>query len=105
MDHRTGRLRTRFGQRSATQRRETATPRSSTAEQEHGRPRSGLTGLTDHDAAPGGFEKFFEELVDADIAAGQPDHAWMASLFARYGIEHDYESVPVLCERFGVSFG
>jgi hypothetical protein len=29
----------------------------------------------------------------------------MASLFARYGIEHDYESVPVLCERFGVTFG
>jgi mannose-6-phosphate isomerase-like protein (cupin superfamily) len=55
--------------------------------------------------APGGFEKFFEELVDADVAAGQPDHEWMASLFARYGIEHDYESVPALCERFGVTFG
>ena len=55
--------------------------------------------------APGGFEKFFEEFVDADIAAGQPDQEWMASLFARYGIEHDYESVPALCERFGVTFG
>ena len=55
--------------------------------------------------APGGFETFFEELVDADIAAGQPDHEWMASLFARYGIEHDYESVPALCERFGLTFG
>jgi len=55
--------------------------------------------------APGGFEKFFEELVDADIAAGQPDQEWMASLFARYGIEHDYESVPALCERFRVTFG
>jgi mannose-6-phosphate isomerase-like protein (cupin superfamily) len=55
--------------------------------------------------APGGFEKFFEELVDADVAAGQPDQEWMASLFARYGIEHDYESVPALCERFGLTFG
>jgi mannose-6-phosphate isomerase-like protein (cupin superfamily) len=52
--------------------------------------------------APGGFEKLFEELVDA---AGQPDIDWMESLFARYGIEHDYESIPALCERFGLSFG
>ena len=55
--------------------------------------------------APGGFEKFFEELVDADVATSRPDQEWMASLFARYGIEHDYESVPALCERFGVTFG
>ena len=55
--------------------------------------------------APGGFEKLFEELVDADVATSRPDQEWMASLFARYGIEHDYESVPALCERFGVTFG
>jgi gentisate 1,2-dioxygenase len=55
--------------------------------------------------APGGVEKFFEELVDADVATSRPDQEWMASLFARYGIEHDYESVPALCERFGVTFG
>ena len=55
--------------------------------------------------APGGFEKFFEELVDADIAAGRRTTSGWPSLFARYGIEHDYESVPALCERFGVTFG
>jgi len=29
----------------------------------------------------------------------------MQDLFARYGIEHDLESVPALCERFGLTFG
>jgi hypothetical protein len=29
----------------------------------------------------------------------------MASLFARYGVEHGYEPVPALCERFGLTFG
>ena len=52
--------------------------------------------------APGGFEKLCEELVDAAV---QPDDEWLASLFARYGIEHDYESIPALCERFGLTFG
>ena len=55
--------------------------------------------------APGGFEKFFEELVDADIAGGPPDPEWLAALCARYGIELDFESIPALCERFGVTFG
>ena len=55
--------------------------------------------------APGGFEKFFEELVDADIAAGQPDDEWMASLFARYGLEMLPDSVPELLERFGLRLG
>jgi mannose-6-phosphate isomerase-like protein (cupin superfamily) len=54
--------------------------------------------------APGGFEHFFEELVDADLA-GAPDPEWLAALGARYGLELDLESVPTLCERFGVTFG
>jgi mannose-6-phosphate isomerase-like protein (cupin superfamily) len=54
--------------------------------------------------APGGFEGFFAELADA-LAAGAPDPALMAELQARYGIEHDVESVPALCERFGLTFG
>ena len=56
------------------------------------------------DHRPGGFEGFFAELVDA-LAAGAPDPERMASLDARYGIEHDLESVPALCERFGMRFG
>jgi mannose-6-phosphate isomerase-like protein (cupin superfamily) len=54
--------------------------------------------------APGGFERFFAELVDAELA-GAPDLAWLAALGARYGLEFDFESVPELCRRFGLSFG
>jgi hypothetical protein len=54
--------------------------------------------------APGGFEDFFDELVDANLA-GAPDPEWLAALGARYGLEFDLESVPALCERFGVTFG
>jgi mannose-6-phosphate isomerase-like protein (cupin superfamily) len=54
--------------------------------------------------APGGFEDFFEELVEVG-AAGPPEPAWLAALGARYGLEFDFESIPALCERFGVTFG
>ena len=54
--------------------------------------------------APGGFETFFDELVDAALA-GPPDLDWLAALGARYGLEFDFGSVPALCERFGVTFG
>lgn len=54
--------------------------------------------------APGGFEKFFEELLDAGLG-GPPDPAWLAALGARYGLDFDFESVPDLCERFGVRLG
>jgi hypothetical protein len=53
--------------------------------------------------APGGFEKFFDELVDAGLA-GPPQPKWVAALGARYGLEFDFASIPVLCERFGVTF-
>jgi len=57
--------------------------------------------------APGGFEKFFDELVDATEASGggKPDPVWLDALGARYGIEFDYSAIPGICERFGVSFG
>ena len=54
--------------------------------------------------APGGFENFFDELVDASLA-GPPDLEWLAALSERYGLEMDPGSVPGLCERFGVTFG
>lgn len=54
--------------------------------------------------APGGFERFFGELVDAG-ADGPPEPEWLAALGARYGLEFDFASIPVLCERFGVTFG
>jgi hypothetical protein len=54
--------------------------------------------------APGGFEKFFEELV-AGVGDGPPEPASLAALGASYGLEFDFESIPGLCERFGVTFG
>jgi mannose-6-phosphate isomerase-like protein (cupin superfamily) len=54
--------------------------------------------------APGGFEDFFDELVDAGLK-GAPDPEWLAAQAARYGLDMDLESVPALCERFGVTFG
>ena len=54
--------------------------------------------------APGGFERFFAELVDA-AAAGPVDPEWLAGAGERYGHYFDYASIPVLCERFGVRFG
>ena len=54
--------------------------------------------------APGGFENFFDELVEVG-AAGPPEPAWLAALGARYGLEFDFASIPGLCERFGVEFG
>jgi mannose-6-phosphate isomerase-like protein (cupin superfamily) len=54
--------------------------------------------------APGGFEDFFDELVEHNLA-GAPDPEWLAALSARYGLKMDPESVPGLCERFGVTFG
>jgi mannose-6-phosphate isomerase-like protein (cupin superfamily) len=54
--------------------------------------------------APGGFENFFDELVDAG-AAGPPDPEALTALAARYGLEMDFESIPGLCERFGLTFG
>jgi mannose-6-phosphate isomerase-like protein (cupin superfamily) len=54
--------------------------------------------------APGGFENMFDAVVDM-FAAGELDPEKLAALEARYGIEHDLESIPGLCERFGLTFG
>jgi mannose-6-phosphate isomerase-like protein (cupin superfamily) len=54
--------------------------------------------------APGGFEDFFDELVEASLA-GRPDPAWLAGLGERYGLEFDLEATAALCEREGLEFG
>jgi len=54
--------------------------------------------------SPAGFEKYFDELVDAG-AQGPPDFEMLAEVAARYGLEVDPGSVPGLCERFGLEFG
>jgi mannose-6-phosphate isomerase-like protein (cupin superfamily) len=54
--------------------------------------------------APAGFENFFEELVEAGgpVAAGAET---MQYLSEKYGIDFQPDSIPGLCERFGVTFG
>ena len=54
--------------------------------------------------APGGFENFFDELVEAGLS-GAPDLEWLAARAVDYGLHFDFASVPGLCERFGVTFG
>jgi len=54
---------------------------------------------------PGGFEGYFERLSPLLSAAGGPDPAAIQSLAGEYGIEFDFDSVPELCERLGLSFG
>ena len=54
--------------------------------------------------APAGFERFFDELVEAGgaMAAGPSK---MEELSAKYAIDFQFESIPELCERFGLTFG
>jgi mannose-6-phosphate isomerase-like protein (cupin superfamily) len=49
--------------------------------------------------SPGGFEDYFRE-----VAAAWGDLAAFAEINSRYGLEMDFESVPGLCERFGLTF-
>jgi len=54
--------------------------------------------------APAGFEKFFEELVDMGGVGGAPPEEFGA-LTERYGLEVQPDTIPGLCERFGVRMG
>jgi mannose-6-phosphate isomerase-like protein (cupin superfamily) len=51
--------------------------------------------------SPGGFERYFEELVDFMRA---PTRESVAPVAAKYGLEIDPASIPVLCERHGLRF-
>ena len=51
--------------------------------------------------SPGGFERYFEELVDL---GERPDPEVIAAIAARYGLEFDMASIPALCERHGLEF-
>lgn len=52
--------------------------------------------------SPGGFEGMFAEWA-RDPAALTVGEAAVA-LDAKYGIEVDYDSIPALCDRFGLEF-
>lgn len=49
--------------------------------------------------SPAGFEGYFRE-----VAASEGDMERLAQINEQYGIEMDFESVPALCERFGLTF-
>ncbi len=49
--------------------------------------------------SPAGFESYFDEVDQAD---GDLDK--LSQINDRYGIDMDLESVPELCERFGLTF-
>ena len=51
--------------------------------------------------SPGGFERYFEELVDL---GARPTPEGVGEIAARYGLEFDMASIPVLCERHGLQF-
>jgi mannose-6-phosphate isomerase-like protein (cupin superfamily) len=54
--------------------------------------------------APAGFEGYFKELVGM-LEQGRPDFEALGRLAERYGLEVQPDSIPGLCERFGVRFG
>lgn len=49
--------------------------------------------------SPAGFENFFRE-----VAACWGDVSRVAEIGAKYELDMDFESVPKLCERFGLTF-
>lgn len=49
--------------------------------------------------SPAGFEDYFRE-----VAATEGDMEQLAQINEKYAIEMDFESVPALCERFGLTF-
>jgi quercetin dioxygenase-like cupin family protein len=53
---------------------------------------------------PGGFEGYFERLSPMLQAAGGAKPEAILALAQEYGIEFDFESIPKVCERFGLTF-
>lgn len=53
---------------------------------------------------PGGFDDYFRRLSPMLQKAGGADPAAIAAMAAEFGIEFDFDGVPALCERFGLSF-
>lgn len=49
--------------------------------------------------SPAGFEKYFRE-----VAASWGDLGRFQEINRKYSLDMDFESIPVLCERFGLTF-
>ncbi len=53
--------------------------------------------------SPAGFEKYFEEIGPFFPEGAPPDLESMAEANARYGLQMDFESLPQLIDRFGLT--
>jgi hypothetical protein len=55
--------------------------------------------------SPSGFEHYFREVTEVFEAAvgGTPDLERFAAVNDRYELEMDFDSVPELCHRFGLT--
>lgn len=56
--------------------------------------------------SPGGFEHYFDELGELLANPGPvgPDLQAIGDLGAKYGLEFEFESIPRLCEKHGLTF-
>ena len=57
--------------------------------------------------SPAGFERYFAEIAALlpPAHAGPPDERALGAVMARYGLEMDMSSIPVLVERHGLVSG
>ena len=56
--------------------------------------------------SPGGFEHYFEEMVELlESSAGPPEPPALAAIAARHGLEVDRESIPRLTVEYGLRWG
>ena len=53
--------------------------------------------------SPAGFEKYFEEIEPFFPEEAPPDLEAMAVVNAKYGLQMDFESLPQLIDRFGLT--
>jgi mannose-6-phosphate isomerase-like protein (cupin superfamily) len=53
--------------------------------------------------SPAGFEKYFEEIGAFFPDGASPDLEGMAAASLKYGLQMDFESLPQLIDRFGLT--
>lgn len=56
---------------------------------------------------PAGFERYFEEMAQlfAEARGGLPDPARSAAVCAKYRLDLDFSSIPVLSRKYGLANG
>lgn len=53
--------------------------------------------------SPAGFERYFQEISTCFPEDGPPDLGTLAEANAKYGLQMDFESLPLLMERFNLA--